>query len=99
MFLALALIGSRRGAPRRVIVSSVALVIVGMGLIALITHPPWWTRFPRLLQTVQMPMRLLPYWAIVTALAVAVLLVGLGQRRARKPLVAVLAVAVVLHRR
>jgi hypothetical protein len=45
-------------------------------------------------QTVQMPMRLLPFVAMITAVAVTVLLAGLGQLRARRPLMAALVIVV-----
>jgi hypothetical protein len=95
--LAVLLIGRRRGARRGVIASSLALVALGAGLLVLIIHPEWWSSFPRLVQTVQMSIRLLPFLAIVTAVAVAVLLAGIGQRRARGPLLAGLVVAVVVQ--
>jgi hypothetical protein len=92
---ALTLIGSRRrGTPRGVVASSAALIVLGAGLLVVISHPLWWSHFPRLVQTVQMPMRMVPFVAIVTALAVTVLVAGLGQRRARRPLMATLVVAV-----
>ena len=74
--LAVVLVGRRRGARRGVIASSLGLSALGAGLLALIIHPGWWPSFPRLVQTIQMPMRLLPFLAIVMAVAVAVLLVG-----------------------
>jgi hypothetical protein len=92
--LAITLVGSRRGLPRGVIASSVALVTVGISVFVLVTHPLWWPHFPRLVQTVQMPMRLLPFVAMITAVAVTVLLVGLGQRRARRPLMTALVIVV-----
>ena len=93
--LAVTLVASRRGGVSRgVVASSVALVVLGVALLELITHPTWWPSLPRLVQTVQMPMRLLPFVAIITAVAVAVLVVGLGQQRARGPLMAGLVVAV-----
>jgi hypothetical protein len=95
--LAITLVGSRRGVPRGVIASSVALVTVGIGVFVLVTHPLWWPHFPRLVQTVQMPMRMLPYVAMITAVAVTVLLMGLGQRRARRPLVSALVIVVAVQ--
>ena len=44
-----------------------------------------------------MSIRLLPFFAIVTAVAVAVLLAGIGQRRARGPMLAGLVVAVAVQ--
>jgi hypothetical protein len=94
--LAVTLVAARRGGgvSRGVVASSVALVVLGIALLELITHPVWWPSLPRLVQTVQMPMRLLPFLAIITALAVSVLVVGIGQRRERGPLTAGLVVAV-----
>jgi hypothetical protein len=93
--LAVTLIASRRGGVSRgVVASSVALVVLGIALLVLITHPTWWPSLPRLVQTVQMPMRLLPFVAIITAVAVSVLMVGIGQQRWRRPLMAGLVAAV-----
>ena len=94
--LAITLVASRRGGgvSRGVVASSVALVVLGIALLELITHPTWWPSLPRLVQTVQMPMRLLPFVAIITAVAVAVLVAGIGRQRARRPLMAALVVAV-----
>jgi hypothetical protein len=87
-------IGSRRGTPRGLVASSVALLAVGAGVFVLVVHPLWWLHFPSTVQTIQMPMRLLPFLAMVTALVVAVLLIGLRQRRAWRPLVGALVLAV-----
>ncbi len=96
--LAVTLVGARRGAVSRgVVASAVALVALGAGLLALIIHPHWWLDFPRLLQTVQMTMRLMPFLAVITAVAVCVLLVGLGQRPARRPLLGALTAAVAVQ--
>ncbi len=96
--LAVTLVASRRGgASRGVVASSVALVVLGIALLVLISHPTWWPSFPRLVQTVQMPMRLLPFVAIITAVAVSVLVAGIGQQRARRPLMAALVAAVTVQ--
>lgn len=93
--LAITLVASRRGdVSRGVVASSVALVVLGVALLELITHPTWWPSLPRLVQTVQMPMRLLPFVAIIAAVVVAVLVVGIGRQRERKPLMAGLVVVV-----
>jgi hypothetical protein len=91
---AVVMVGSRRGRPRGVAASSVALLAVGAGLLMLIVHPLWWLHFPSTAQTIQMPMRLLPFLAMVTALAITLLLVGLRQRRAWRPLVGALVLVV-----
>ena len=94
--LAVTLVASRRGGvvSRGVVASSVALVALGVALLELITHPTWWPSLPRLVQTLQMPMRLLPFVAIITAVVVAVLVVGIRQRPQRGPLMAGLVAAV-----
>lgn len=91
------MIGSHRGTPRGLAASSVALLAVGGGLLVLIVHPSWWLHFPSTVQTVQIPMRLLPFVAIVTALVVTLLLIGLRPRRASRPLVGALALAVAVQ--
>ena len=93
--LAITLVASRRGdVSRGTVASSVALVVLGIALLESTTHPTWWPSLPRLVQTVQMPMRLLPFVAIVVAVAVAVLVAGIGRQRARGPLMAGLVVVV-----
>jgi hypothetical protein len=92
--LAIVMTGSRRSLPRGLAASSVALIAGGAGLLVLIVHPLWWLDFPSAMQTIQMPMRLLPFLAIITALVVTLLLIGLRQRRASRPLVSVLVLAV-----
>lgn len=93
--LAITLAAARRGGVLRgVVASAVALVVLGIALLELITHPTWWPSLPRLVQTVQMPMRLLPFVAIVVAVVVAVLVAGLGRQRGRGPLMAGLVVVV-----
>jgi hypothetical protein len=96
---AITLVASRRGGgvSRGVVASSMALVVLGIALLELITHPTWWPSLPRLVQTLQMPMRLLPFVAIITAVVVAVLVVGLGRQRARGPLMAGLVIAVAVQ--
>jgi hypothetical protein len=88
------MIGSRRRRPHGLAASSVALLAVGVGLLVVIVHPSWWLDFPSTVQTIQMPMRLLPFVAIVTALVVTLLLIGLRQRWAWRPLVGALVLAV-----
>jgi hypothetical protein len=94
--LAVTLVASRRGGgvSRGVVASSVGLVVLGVALLVLITHPRWWPSLPRLVQTLQMPMRLLPFLAIITAVVVTVLVVGINRGRERGPLMAGLVVAV-----
>jgi hypothetical protein len=94
--LAITLVASRRGegVSRGVVASSVGLAALGIALLELVTHPRWWPSLPRLVQTVQMPMRLLPFLAIITAVAVAVLVAGLGRRQERGTLIAWLVAAV-----
>lgn len=85
---------ARRRAPDRVVAAATALIATGGVLLALVVHPSWWLSFPRLLQAVQSPVRLLPYVAMVIALAIAVALTALPSGRARRVLMAVLVAAI-----
>jgi hypothetical protein len=71
-----------------------ALAALGTALVLLIMDPQWWRHFPRLIQAIQVPARLVPYLAIVIALAISVALITIGRRRWRRPLVVALGVAV-----
>jgi hypothetical protein len=85
---------SRRRRLDRVALTSVALLAIGAALLVIIVRPLWWLSFPRLLQTVQNPVRLLPYLAIVISLAIAVALTAMPRGRARQLLVIGLVAAV-----
>jgi hypothetical protein len=65
---ALVFVLQRRGAGR-VGLAVVGLMALAAGLLLLIIHPHWWLHFPRLVKTVQFPFRLIPYLAMLTALA------------------------------
>jgi hypothetical protein len=81
----------RGGTSRGVVTSSAGLLVVGAALLLLIVDPAWWRHFPRVVQTIQMPMRLIPYLAVTTAVAIAVLVRGLGgPGRARRPVLGAL---------
>jgi hypothetical protein len=58
----------RRGS-RRLAIAVAGLIALAIGLMVLIVHPLWWPSFPRLFRTVQFPFRLLPYLAMLAALA------------------------------
>ncbi|MCW3004461.1 MAG: 6-pyruvoyl-tetrahydropterin synthase related domain [Conexibacter sp.] len=85
----------RRRAPDRVVASAAGLLAVGTGLLLLIVDPLWWPSFPRIVQAVQLPVRLIPYLALVIALAIAVALTTLAGGRVRRLMTGALAVAVV----
>ncbi|MCW2986073.1 MAG: hypothetical protein JWR63_3643, partial [Conexibacter sp.] len=85
----LALRGSRRIAG-----SAAGLGVLGLGLILVLVNPAWWLRFPRVLQAVQLPERLIAYVAIVVALGATVALLALRTLPARRALTGALVVAV-----
>lgn len=62
----------------RALASMAALLILGFALVLLIVDPSWWLSFPTLLQTVQFSYRLIPYLAMVVALAT---IIGLATLR------------------
>jgi hypothetical protein len=62
----------RRRSPDRVLASLGGLLIVGNGLTVLIVYANWWPSFPTVFQAVQFSYRLVPYLAIVVALAAIV---------------------------
>jgi hypothetical protein len=62
----------RRRSPDRVLAAMAGLLALGIALVALIVNPSWWLSFPDLIQTVQFSYRLIPYLAIVVALATIV---------------------------
>ena len=66
-----------RHGSRRMAIAIAGIVALAIGLVLLIVHPHWWPHFPRLLRTVQFPFRLLPYLAMLTALATVLGLVAL----------------------
>jgi hypothetical protein len=90
----LTLAWTRRRAPGRAVAAGAALIATGSALLALVVHPSWWLSFPRLLQAVQSPVRLLPYLAMVVALAIVVALTALPAGRPRRVLTATLVGAV-----
>ncbi|MCU1675441.1 MAG: 6-pyruvoyl-tetrahydropterin synthase related domain [Frankiales bacterium] len=80
----------RRRHPGRVLLSSAALLGLTTGLILVILENSWWPQFPRLIQTIQFSLRLIPYFVMVIALAVTVALISLPLGRARRVLVPLL---------
>jgi hypothetical protein len=89
----LALIWTRRRAPDRLVATSAGLLALGAALLVLMVNQPWWAGFPRLLQAVQFTYRLVPYVAIVIALAISVAITAAAGRW-RRPGIAALVVAV-----
>ncbi|HMJ35003.1 MAG TPA: hypothetical protein VK501_13910 [Baekduia sp.] len=78
---------TRRRAPDRTLVAAAALVALGTGLLLLVVDPLWWLSFPRLVKAIQVPVRLVPYLAMVVALGVAVALATIARGRARRALI------------
>ncbi len=73
-----ALLWLRRRRLDRVLPAMAALLALGVALSLLIVNSTWWTSFPTLLQIVQFSYRLIPYLAMVVALATIVGLTSLG---------------------
>jgi hypothetical protein len=88
---------ARRRHPDQVMLAIAATVALGIALALLIVNRAWWLHFPRLVKTVQYPVRLLPLLAMVAALATAIGLLtlrGPSRRWLVGALVAVLGVQV-----
>jgi hypothetical protein len=95
--LAFALIFAlQRQGSRRVAYAVAGIVALAVALMLLIVHPFWWLHFPRLIKTVQFPFRLLPYLAMLTALATVLGLTVL-RGTARRWMIGLLAVLVVVQ--
>jgi hypothetical protein len=85
----------RRRSPDRVLATIAGLLALGLALAVLIVQTRWWTSFPTLLQSVQFTYRLIPYLAIVVAIAATVGLATLGGRLGRWMVGALVAIVVV----
>jgi hypothetical protein len=85
----------RRRRPDRVAVVTIGLAALAAGLMLVIIKTSWWPQFPRLIQTIQFSLRLIPYFVMVIALAVTVALVNLPAGRARRSLIGLLVLATV----
>jgi hypothetical protein len=85
----------RRRSADRALTTMAGLSALGLALTVLIVQSGWWPSFPDLLQTVQFTHRLIPYLAIVVALAAAVGLATLAGRPGRWMVGALVAIVVV----
>lgn len=69
---ALVLVLGWGGSRRRMGLAVAGFVAVAVGILVLVASPTAWLDFPRLVRTIQFPFRLLPYLAMLTALATVV---------------------------
>jgi hypothetical protein len=94
--VAIVLVFWRRGRSptSRVLATMAGLLALGLALTVLIVQSRWWVSFPTLLQSVQFTYRLIPYLAIVVALAATVGLATLGGRPGRWMVGALIAIVV-----
>jgi hypothetical protein len=83
-----------RRRDRRMVASLAGLAALGLAVVLLIVNPQWWSHFPRLIQAIQIPGRLVPYLAIIIGLVMTIALAALGSCRIRRGLTVALAVAV-----
>jgi hypothetical protein len=87
--IALACISARRRwLDRRTGIALALIGVLGVGTALLITNPSWWWSFPGALQAVQFPFRLVSYLALITVLAVIVLLASPAIQRSRLAVIA-----------
>jgi hypothetical protein len=91
---ALGLVAWLHRRDRRMVASLAGLTAIGLAIVLLIVNPQWWPHFPRLIQTVQIPGRLVPYLAIIIGLVMIIALATLRSGRLRRALIAALTVAV-----
>jgi hypothetical protein len=77
----LALIWLRRRRPDRVTASAAALLALGVTLLMLALNARWWLRFPDVVHSIQYPMRITPYLALVVVMGATVGLAALAGRR------------------
>lgn len=89
--LAVAVLIHRRNAA--LVATAAALIALGGGLVLLVVRPLWWSHFPDVVQTVQNPVRLVPYVALVGVAGIIVALTTLS-RRTRVVLTGTLVLAV-----
>lgn len=73
----------RRRFDARTVLSLTSLTLVGIGITLLIADPHWWLHFPTTLTAIQFPFRLVTYLALLTVLAVAMLLASPAIHRSR----------------
>ncbi|MES1193964.1 MAG: hypothetical protein ABUM26_06525 [Solirubrobacterales bacterium] len=90
--LAVVVVMHRRNAA--LVATSTALIALGGGLVLLVVRPLWWSHFPDIVQTVQNPIRLLPYVALVGVVGIIVALTTLSPGRMRVVLISTLVIAV-----
>lgn len=83
-----------RRRDRRVVASLAGLTMLGLAIVLLIVNPMWWPHFPRLIQVIQIPGRLVPYLAIIIGLVMTITLTTLRPCRIRRALTVALVVAV-----
>jgi hypothetical protein len=80
---AAAVAASRRWLDRRSQLALTVLGLAGIAITLLIGHPAWWLRFPSALMAIQFPFRLVTYLALLTVLAIVVLLAIPALRKSR----------------
>jgi hypothetical protein len=82
----------RRHLPRNVAMALTVLLASCMGVALLVSHPLWWLHFPTTLRAIQFTFRLVTYLALLTVVAVAILL-SLRVIRSNRTAVALLVAA------
>ncbi|HMJ33258.1 MAG TPA: hypothetical protein VK501_05015 [Baekduia sp.] len=86
----------RRGADG-VAASAAVLAALGTLLLLVIVEPGWWASFPEFIRVVQHPMRVVPYLAIVVALASAMAFAAMPSGRGRRIMTGGLVIVAAAH--
>jgi hypothetical protein len=82
----------RRRLPRHAATALTVLLVSSIGVALLVSHPQWWLHFPMTLQAIQFTFRLVTFLALLTVVAVAILL-SLRAIRSNRATVALLVAA------
>ncbi|MFZ1994823.1 MAG: hypothetical protein WAU75_11990 [Solirubrobacteraceae bacterium] len=87
-------LAARRRLPRRPAITVAILVLSGLGVALLISHPDWWLSFPPTLRAIQFTFRLVTFLSLLIVVALSVLLSVVVVRRSRLAVALLVLVAV-----
>jgi hypothetical protein len=84
-------------AQARTMLAAGGLLAIGVALFLLIATLTWWSSFPDIIKTIQMPFRLVTYFAIVVCLAMVIGLASLGRSWGGRAMLGALVVVVAIQ--